>query len=57
MTPWQQAKAYGLNEAWQEMHGETTYGKAKLNSDRVYVHSWTDAPEARGNRPALKEDD
>ena len=37
MTPWQQAKAYGLNEAWQEMHGETTYGKAKWISDRVYV--------------------
>ena len=37
MTPWQQAKAYGLNEAWQEMHGETTYGKAKWISDRVYA--------------------
>ena len=37
MTPWQQARAYGLNEAWTEMHGEATYGKLKWISDRVYV--------------------
>ena len=28
MSPWQQAKAYGLNEAWEEMHGDRVYGKA-----------------------------
>ena len=37
MTPWQQARAYGLNEAWTEMHGESTYGKQKWIADRVYV--------------------
>ena len=37
MSPWQQARVFGLNEAWQEMYGETTYGKAKWISERVYV--------------------
>ena len=37
MSPWQQARVFGLNEAWHEMHGETTYGKGKWISDRVYV--------------------
>ena len=22
MSPWQQTKAFGLKEAWQEMHGD-----------------------------------
>ena len=38
MTPWQQAKVYGLKEAWEEMHGDKIYGKAKWIADRVYVH-------------------
>ena len=25
MSPWQQAKAYGLKEAWEEMHGDRVY--------------------------------
>ena len=37
MSPWQQAKAYGLNEAWEEMHGERVYGKATWIAERVYV--------------------
>ena len=37
MPPWQQARVYGLNEAWAEMHGETSYGKAKWTSERVHV--------------------
>ena len=27
MSPWQQARVFALNEAWQEMHGETTYSR------------------------------
>ena len=27
LAPWQQARVYGLSEAWAEIHGETTYGK------------------------------
>ena len=26
MSPWQQAKVFGLKEAWQEMHGDKRYG-------------------------------
>ena len=37
MSPWQQAKAYGLSEAWEEMHGERVYGKATWIAERVYV--------------------
>ena len=37
MSPWQQARVFGLNEAWQELWGGTTYGKAKWIADRVYV--------------------
>ena len=37
MSPWQQARVFGLNEAWQEMWGDTTYGKAKWIADRVTV--------------------
>ena len=37
LSPWQQAKAYALNEAWEMMHGDATYGKCKWIADRVYV--------------------
>ena len=37
MTPWQQARVFGLNEAWKEMHGERLYGRAPWIADRVYV--------------------
>ena len=37
LSPWQQARVFGLSEAWQEMYGDTTYGKAKWISERVYV--------------------
>ena len=37
MSPWQQAKAYGLSEAWEEMHGDRVYGKATWIAERVYV--------------------
>ena len=37
LAPWQQARVYGLSEAWHEIHGETTYGKAKWISERVTV--------------------
>ena len=37
MSPWQQARVFGLSEAWQEMYGDTTYGKAKWISECVYV--------------------
>ena len=29
MPPWQQAKVFGLKEAWEEMHGDKTYGQLK----------------------------
>ena len=60
MTPWQQAKVYGLNEAWQEMHGETTYGKAKWISDRVHVQGRGQkhpSPEAIGQLIKKMTDD
>ena len=37
MSPWQQARVCDLSEAWDEMHGGTTYGKAKWISERVHV--------------------
>ena len=37
MSPWQQAKAFGLKEAWEELHGEKTYGKIAWITERVYV--------------------
>ena len=37
LSAWQQARVLGLSEAWQEMYGETTYGKARWISERVYV--------------------
>ena len=29
LAPWQQARVYGLSEAWAEIQGEATYGKVK----------------------------
>ena len=37
MPPWQQAKVFGLKEAWEEMHGDKTYGQATWIAERVYV--------------------
>ena len=37
MPPWQQAKVFGLKEAWEEMHGDKTYGQLKWIAERVYV--------------------
>ena len=37
LAPWQQARVYGLSEAWDEIHGEQTYGKAKWIAERVHV--------------------
>ena len=37
MSPWQQARVFALSEVWDENHEDTTYGKAKWISDRVYV--------------------
>ena len=60
MTPWQQAKVYGLNETWQETHGQTTYGKAKWISDRVPVQGRGQkhpSPEAIGQLIKKMTDD
>ena len=37
LSPWQQARVFGLNEAWAQMHGDKTYGKEKWISQRVHV--------------------
>ena len=37
MPPWQQAKVFGLKEAWEEMHGDKTYGQLKWIAERVKV--------------------
>ena len=37
MSPWQQARVCDLSEAWDEIHGGKTYGKAKWISERVHV--------------------
>ena len=37
MTPWQQARVFGLNEAWQEVHEEEEQGKLAWIAERVYV--------------------
>ena len=37
MAPWQQARVFGLKEAWEEMHGDAAYGKASWIAERVYV--------------------
>ena len=33
LSPWQQALAYGLSEAWDEIHGENQHGKIKWITD------------------------
>ena len=35
LSPWQQAKVFGLMEAWLEMHGDKNYGRAKWIAERV----------------------
>ena len=37
LSAWQQARAYGLSEAWGEIHGEQRYGKSKWISERFHV--------------------
>ena len=37
MTPWQQARVFGLNEAWREVHEEEEQGKLAWIAERVYV--------------------
>ena len=37
LSPWEQAKAFALNEAWGTMHGEATYGKYTWIAERVHV--------------------
>ena len=37
LPPWEQARVYGLNEAWKEMHGDKTYGKIPWIAERVHV--------------------
>ena len=37
MTPWQQAKVFGLKEAWEEMHGDKTWGKLPWIAERVVM--------------------
>lgn len=41
MPPWQQAKVFGLKEAWQAMHGDMTHGQA------TWIIKWggTDYPK------------
>ena len=56
LSPWQQARAFGLSEAWEEMHGDTTYGKAKWISERVYVQGPGKKHRKNEAVPALEED-
>ena len=35
LSPWQQARVYGLHEAWSEIHPDTTYGKNTWIAQRV----------------------
>ena len=37
LSHWQQAKAVGLAEAWEVMHGEKTYGKNQWIAERIHV--------------------
>ena len=37
MTPWSQAKAWGLAQAWEVMHPGTTHGRNTWIRDHVYV--------------------
>ena len=42
MPPWQQAKVFGLKEAWEEMHGDKTYGQLKWIAWRqdIWAHRY-----------------
>ena len=60
MPPWQQARVYGLSEAWKDMYGETTYGKAKRVAERVTVQGRgkkRPSPEAVGQLLKKMDDD
>ena len=37
LSPWSQAKAWALNEVWNELHPDSTYGRNKWIADRLYV--------------------
>ena len=37
LTPWSQAKAWGLAQAWEVMHPDTTHGRNTWIRDQVYV--------------------
>ena len=58
MAPWQQAKVFGLKEAWQEIHGEKTYGQAAWIAERVFVQGHPQQhPTASAVRQLLKKMD
>ena len=60
MSPWQQAKAYGLKEAWEEMHGGQMHGRNKWIAERVYVQGSPakhPSPEAVGQLAKKMDDD
>ena len=52
MAPWQQAKVFGLKEAWKELHGEKTYGQASWIAERVYVQGH---PKKHPSREAVSQ--
>ena len=52
MPPWQQAKVFGLKEAWEEMHGDKTYGQLKWIAERVYVQGH---PKRHPNHEAVRQ--
>ena len=52
MPPWQQAKVFGLKEAWEEMHGDKTYGQLKWIAERVYVQGH---PKRLPNHEAVRQ--
>ena len=55
MSPWQQAKAFGLKEAWQEMHGDKTYGQATWIAERVYVQGRPKCLKQVGKKPTVRK--
>ena len=52
MAPWQQAKVFGLKEAWKQLHGEKTYGQASWIAERVYVQGH---PKKHPSREAISQ--
>ena len=56
MSPWQQARVYGLSEAWKELHGDKTYGMATWIAERVHVQgSGQDHPSSAAVGKLLKK--